>query len=303
MVLEDPCRVRCLRSQLFAATGKRIPPYGAHLLEKTRKPASESGSPTSKSFEHIEDRFDYANLINPDRMYPASTWASVTQSTHFGVAHKDADEFSSHYKLAQTSLTGDADALQAYRKRWINDDDPAVRESRFGAETALALSAPFSPPLASPAAQPPIAALESTSRATTQRKLAATTMAASRFIPGATKGVEELRDKMLERYDEDGVWVLLRALPARFNFLQLRKIFETLELNISLDRTKDLWKECDAAERGEIKRDDLARVLCSHAGTELRSDASQLAWDTFHAVGHDKVRKHATPDAFLTLHV
>lgn len=263
----------CTRAR--AATGKSVPAYGGHLLEKMeRRHAAGGGGGAEESkeggaplhFASIEDRFDYANLINPDKLYPAATWASVTASTHFGKkggSHLDAGEFSSAYTLAQTRLTGDAAAMTAYRARWMNDGERGARDARFTSVAAESLGA----------------AVDASRRPKGER-----------FLPGTCKAVEVLRDKAVDVWGADAVWVLLRALPARFTLAQLRKGAESVGVALSVDQGKDLWRQLDAADAGVATRDTLADLLLARGLDGDRADVVDVVWKLLTSLGHGTVR-------------
>jgi hypothetical protein len=237
---------------------------GAKLDATNMESKGTESARTPTHFDSIEERFDYSNLINPDRLYPAGTWASVTSSTHFGKDHRDSHEFSSTYTMAQTFLTKDPGALEGYRRRWMNDGEEGTRDARYTSEMLATLGASVQPK---------------------------GQIKASRVLPATTKGTEVLRDACLEAFGVDGIWKLARMLPDTFNFLQLRKGVDQLGLTLSLDRSKDLWKQCDPLDTGSAYREALISPLLTPplASNTLRSDVVDLAWRLLQHITHNKV--------------
>ncbi|RYG56175.1 hypothetical protein EON66_03535 [archaeon] len=294
---------------LCAATGLRLPPFGAHLLISKQTPPIVHGdlsgtlagsklgatseqagtlrtasatagvssarggtcalgksrniSASQITFNSIDDRFDYTNVINPDRKYPAYTWCSVTESEHFAGAGEKG-EFRGTYKLASNGMTSAESTRAAYRARWTNDTEPAIRDARFTTEAVRTLST-SAPEALRPCAQ--------------------------RFLPGTCKALETLREKAQAALGLNAVWMVARTLPTRFNLAQLKRGLETLGVTLSVDEGKDVWKQWDAEATGTTTRDIAMISLLTHTVSTLRVEAVDTLWLVLTRICHaDKVR-------------
>lgn len=237
------------------------------LAATSRKTALLVKPEAPKHFEAIEDRFDRGNLINPDRLYPASTWASLTGREHFGAsegAHLARGEFHSKHRPDRTGMGEGSATLHAYRARWLAEAHPGGRDMRFTSENTRALGAPV---------------------AGKYRP------GAVRVIAGATKGVEMLRDKATEAFGSEGVAVLLQHLPASFNLPQLRAVIGDaapvgMSMRMSVDEGKSLWKQAEVAELVPVRRAVFAETLGPREETlpQVRRDAITAAWSLITAL-------------------
>ena len=85
----------------------------------TGKPIIAQTFGTGVKKDNTGDRFDYANVIAPDKTSNSSAWKPVAS---------ESSEFCTSFKL-RGGL--DANGLDEYRKRWTTDT-PEAAEVRFG---------------------------------------------------------------------------------------------------------------------------------------------------------------------------
>ena len=202
-------------------TGRYVPVYGASLRS------------TYAHIKSVEDDLDYENPVYPYRKYTADKWVSVNQTTHFGMAHKcvdgEASMFESGFRAPRHELIRDPAKMAAYRARWINETEPALREQRFTSSVAAGSAGSTAPGFA-PSVQ--------------------------RFLVGVPKSVEVLRQKCVDALGSDGVLRLHVLLPPRFkrsaasmvNPLQIA-LRDICGVKLNIDMANELWKMrvCSAA--------------------------------------------------------
>jgi len=157
----------------------------------------------------------------------------VNQTTHFGMSHKcvdgEASMFESSFRAPRHELIRDPAKMAAYRARWINETEPALREQRFTSSVAAGSAGSTAPGFA-PSVQ--------------------------RFLVGVPKSVEVLRQKCVDALGSDGVLRLHVLLPPRFkrsaasmvNPLQIA-LRDICGVKLNIDMANELWKMrvCSAA--------------------------------------------------------
>jgi hypothetical protein len=184
-----------------------------------------------------EERYDTGNIVAPDRLYPAATWASLQREVHFGADNtraEDAAEFRPKIGVmgpmgTGTSANADPTMLAEYRRKWINEPEVAVASRRFTpsmmADGANAVAGRYR-------------------------------MGGERFFPGTVKSVSTLVERCQERHGADSVWLLVRSCPRRFTLLQLHAFVQhgpsgpclasaggTLDCPLTVDEGKELFRQ------------------------------------------------------------
>jgi hypothetical protein len=215
--------------------------------------------PPPHHFEAIEDRFDKNNLINPDRLYPASTWGSIAAKEHYGAAEGDhLGDMKAFHSRPHGNHTGHGDGtvtLQNYRTRWLRDPSDAARDLRYTTEV-----------------------MRTTAQAVDPRFR----QHCSRVLPGTTKGLEALRDKLMSSYGTEGLSLLLQRLPNSFILSQLRAIVGPdnggLGLKMTVDEGKNIWRQSEAGELTPFTKEQFAATLIPSTLSPLRQDAITAAW-------------------------
>ena len=150
----------------------------------------------------------------------------------------EASMFESGFRAPRHELIRDPAKMAAYRARWINETEPALREQRFTSSVAAGSAGSTAPGFA-PSVQ--------------------------RFLVGVPKSVEVLRQKCVDALGSDGVLRLHVLLPPRFkrsaasmvNPLQIA-LRDICGVKLNIDMANELWKMlvCGArARRRERERE------------------------------------------------
>jgi hypothetical protein len=82
-----------------------------------------------QSTHQHQSRYDYNNLIGPDREAGASTWKSLTQSAHGNVA--TPTEFAAPRAMKAVGVP--PEDLEKYRQKWTKEQ-PSLKSIRFMSE-------------------------------------------------------------------------------------------------------------------------------------------------------------------------
>lgn len=170
--------------RLAAEGAGSLPVYGATL---------ESQNPLKSKFER---KIDYANVIYYRTDCTPAGFESVNKTVHFGaggptsLSARGGGELASGAAAPGHALPRDPAALAEYRARWLNEADPRNRVARYTTVMAASGGAGAGVPA---------------------RFLASN---AQRFLPGAVKALDALRERLLERHGVDGVAVLAASFAA-----------------------------------------------------------------------------------------
>lgn len=265
-------------SPIPAATGKHLPYYGATL---------PSQNPSKSAFEA---NIDYTNLVYYQTDAPASAWISMQKTAinfHGTEREPPKDEFCSTLTIQRAEVVGrDPPNIDAYRSRWINDEDARSRTGRFTSVMNASLSA----------------------SAPTRFN-----GAVERFLPGSVKSLEVLRARLVDVHGTDGILVLAQSFvsagdaavseglleagggsmripgdrlhlavadPRGFSRLALRAHLETvLRIRLTIDQEAELYNRfLDTAGVGKAHWDVLIAALLGHGLSDTRRAAVDRAW-------------------------
>ncbi|KAH9104317.1 hypothetical protein LEN26_015053 [Aphanomyces euteiches] len=92
------------------------------IQQGTKKPMFGAGLQPD-----VNPRYDYTNLIGPDRLHPPSTWVPASKTCE------------SHPRELKAATLSGAD-LDAYREKWTHERD-GIKQLRFNTEAVISQSA------------------------------------------------------------------------------------------------------------------------------------------------------------------
>lgn len=210
--------------------GRRIPKYGAAILDAEERAASTQ-------------RYDAHNTVLPDTHARPSTWRSTASAAYRPggeVADKATLESGTTFRPQRHPMTDSAKDLAEYRSRWLNQSAHG-QTGRFRTEAAEALSTPVAPRFRA---------------------------AQVRALPGVPKSVESLRDRLVGSGGVLALTRLRRAFAAMddngdgvLSREELRSGLADLSVAVSVDEFNEMFRFLDADRSGCISWREMLAVL------------------------------------------